>query len=64
MDGPVDYHTKWKKLDRGRQVAYDITYMWKSKKITQMNLFAKQKQTHRHRKQIYVTKGERKGKIN
>ena len=26
-----------------------------------MNLFTKQKQTHRHRKQTMVTKGERAG---
>ena len=31
----------------------------KSKKMTQMNLFTKEKQTHRHRKQTYFTKGER-----
>ena len=31
---------------------YDITYV-ESKKITQVNLFTKQKQTHRHRKQTY-----------
>ena len=31
-----------------RKIAY-ITYMWTLK----MNLFAKQKQTHRHRKQTY-----------
>ena len=30
----------------------DITYMW-NLKIIQMNLSAKQKQTHRHRKQTY-----------
>ena len=31
-----------------------ITYMWNlKKKMIQMNLFTKQKQTHRHRKQIY-----------
>ena len=28
--------------------------MWNLKKMTQMNLFEKQKQTHRHRKQIRV----------
>ena len=52
MDGPRDYHTKWSKSERERQIPYDITYMW-SKKMIQMNLFMKQKQTHRHRKQIY-----------
>ena len=28
MDGPRDYHTKWSKLDKDRQILYDITYMW------------------------------------
>ena len=27
-DGPTDYHTEWKKLDREGQISYDITYMW------------------------------------
>ena len=30
MDGPRDYHTKWSKSDRERQI-YDITYMWNLK---------------------------------
>ena len=54
MDGPGDYHTKWSKSDRERQISHDITYMWNLKrKMIQMNLFTKQKQTHRHRKQTY-----------
>ena len=32
-----------------RQISYDITYMWNLKN-NKMNLFTKQKQTHRHRK--------------
>ena len=28
MDGPRDYHTNWSKLDKDRQILYDITYMW------------------------------------
>ena len=36
---------------RQRQISYDI-YV-ESKKMIQMNLFTKQKQTHRHRKQTY-----------
>ena len=31
MDGPRDYHTKWNKADRERQI-YEITYMWNLKK--------------------------------
>ena len=28
VDGPRDYHTKWSKSEIGRQIPYDITYMW------------------------------------
>ena len=31
MDGPRDYHTKWSKSERKRQIPYDITYMWNLK---------------------------------
>ena len=32
MDIPRDYHAKWSKSDRERQILYDITYMWNLKK--------------------------------
>ena len=32
MDGPGDYHTKWSKSDRERQILYDIAYMGNLKK--------------------------------
>jgi len=28
MDGSTDHHTKWRKLDRERQIPYDTTYVW------------------------------------
>ena len=34
MDGPRDYHTKWSKSDRERQILYDVTYMWNLKNTT------------------------------
>ena len=37
-----------------RQILYYINYTWNLKKMIQMNLFTKQKQTHRHRKQSYA----------
>ena len=64
MDGPRDYHAKWSKLDRERQILYDTTYMWNLKKMIQMNLFTKQKQTHRHRKQTYGSQSGKGGGIN
>ena len=58
MDGPRDYHSKWSKPDRERQILYDIDYCGIQKNDA-MNLFTKQKQTHRHRKQ---TDGYQRGK--
>ena len=58
MDVPREYCIQWSKSDRKRQILYDITYMW-NLKIIQMNLYTKEKQTHRHRKQTYgYQKGE------
>ena len=31
MDATRDYHTKWSKSERERQISYDITYMWNLK---------------------------------
>ena len=31
MDGPRDYHTKWSKSDRERQILYAIIYTWNLK---------------------------------
>ena len=31
MDATGDYHTKWNKPERERQIAYDITYVWNLK---------------------------------
>ena len=44
---------------RERQISRYHLYV-ESKKMIQMNLFTKQIQTHKHRKQIMVTKGERR----
>ena len=58
MDEPRDYHTEWSQTN----IWYHLYMKSKEKKKTQMNLFPKQ--THRHRKQIYVYqrgKGARRG---
>ena len=34
MDGPWGYYAKWNKLDKERQILYDITYMWNLKNKT------------------------------
>ena len=38
MDGPRDYHTKWNKSDRERQILY-VTYMWNVKNDTSELLY-------------------------
>ena len=45
---------------RQKQVSYDIIYKWHLKKMIQMNLFTKQKQTHRYRreKKQWLPKGK------
>ena len=32
-DRPRDYHTKWSRLDRERQISYYIAYLWNLKKL-------------------------------
>ena len=41
---------------------HDIAYMWNLKKKIQMNLFTKQKETHRHGKQTYGYQSRKAGK--
>jgi len=67
-NGPRGYHAKWSKPDRDRQISYDIAYTWNLKKwyknflkMTRMNLYTKQKQTHRHRRQTWLPKGKCQG---
>ena len=54
-----DYYTKRSKSDKDKY--HMISIISEIKKMIQMNLFTKQKQTHRHRKQTYGYKGERVG---
>ena len=38
MDGHRDYHTKWSKLERERQIPY-ITYVWNLKYDTNEHIY-------------------------
>ena len=53
MAEPRNYHDKWSRLDRERQVSYESTNMWNLKKNDKKNLFTKQKQTPRLKNQTY-----------
>ena len=61
MVRPGDYHTKWSKSDRERQISYDIAYMWNLKKRYK---WTKQKQTHRLRERFYGYQGGKVGGMN
>ena len=64
MDGLGDYHAKWSKADRERQISSDSAYQ-RNLKMIQMNLFTKQKHIHRLRKGTYGYQCERgEGRIN
>ena len=39
MDGPRDYHTKWSKSERERQIPCDIIYMWNPKYDTNEHIY-------------------------
>ena len=39
LDGPRDDHTKWSKSNRGRQILYDITYMWNLRNNTNESIY-------------------------
>ena len=43
MDEPKDYHIKWSKSDRKRQIGYNTSYMWNLKKNIQIKFITKQR---------------------
>ena len=66
MDGPGDYHTKWSKSDKERQVSYNITYLWnlkkKKKKRYKKTYLQKRNRLTDTENKLMVTKEERVGK--
>ena len=50
----IIFNTEWSKSDRERQISYDIIYMHNLKKIMQVKLLTKQKQTHRQRMNLQL----------
>ena len=59
MDGPTDYHTKWSKSHKDKY--HIISLICEILTMMQMNLFTKQKQTHRLREQTYGYWGGKSG---
>ena len=46
MDAPRDYHSKWSKSERERQIPYDITYMWNLKYGTNEPIYKTETDAH------------------
>ena len=59
-DATRDYHTKWSKSERERQIPYDITYMWNLKYDTNEITYKTNRLTDTENK-LMATKGERGG---
>ena len=62
MDGPRDYHTKWSKSHRKRQISYDITSRGNVKTATH-ELNCKTEQSHTFRKHTMDAERERWGGV-
>ena len=55
MDRHRDYHTKWSKSERERQIPCDIL---ESKKIIQMNLYIQQKDSQTQKTNLWLPRGK------
>ena len=61
MDATRDYHTKWSKSERERQISYDITYMWYLKYGTNEPIYKTETES-RHREQTCGYQGAGEGR--
>ena len=59
IDEPRDYHTKWNKSEKERQIPYDIAYIWNLKYDT--NVLTYETQTHRHENRLLFVKRDSEG---
>ena len=51
MDGPRNFHTKWRKSEKDKY--HMISHMWNLMKMIRKNFLTIQKQTHRFQNQFY-----------
>ena len=61
MDGSREHHIKWSKSNRGRQILYDITYMWNLRNNTNESIYKTETDSDIEKK-LMVTKGESQGR--
>ena len=61
MNGPRDYHTKWSKPDRERQMSYNITYTCNLKRWYKWTYLQNRNRLTEFENKLMVTKGKRWG---
>ena len=61
-DGPRDYHTKWSKSERERQISYDTPYMWNLEYDTNELIYKTDSQTQETN--LWLPKGKGRGETN
>ena len=59
MDRPKDYHAKWSKSDREKQISYDIAYMWNLKENDTNELIYKTRRVTDVENRPMVTGGDK-----
>ena len=57
-DGPRDYHLKWSKSERERQIPYDIIYMWNLKYGPNEHIYGTD--SHTQRTDLWLPRGSRR----
>ena len=58
MDGPRDYHTKWSKSDREKQITHDITYMQNLKNDTNELIYKTETDSQTWKTNLQLPKGK------
>ena len=62
MDGPRDYHTKWDKSKRERQIPYSITYMWNLKYDTYQLIYEIETESQMQRTDLWLPREKGAGR--
>ena len=57
MDATREYHTKWSKSERERQISYDITYMWNLKYDTNELIYETETDSQTQRTDLWLPRG-------
>ena len=57
MDGPRDYHAKWSKSEREKQILYDITYMWNLNYGTKELIYEAETDSQTYRTNMWLPEG-------